>query len=126
MAQPEIAQQTDNSSKAHWQDSEVDVLLRHLVENRAAGGDGGNFSMPTYNSAAAAINADQAIQTIGPLKTGKMAKTKWTSLKKTFNQIEIYRGVSGFHWDNVRGAGIEGVAAASVWDAYVAPKVCHY
>ncbi|KAG1901487.1 uncharacterized protein F5891DRAFT_1187336 [Suillus fuscotomentosus] len=39
-----------------------------------------------------------------------------------FNQIEIYRGVSGFHWDNVRGAGIEGVAAASVWDAYVAPK----
>jgi hypothetical protein len=81
MAQPEIAQQTDNSSKAHWQDSEVDVLLRHLVENRAAGGDGGNFSMPTYNSAAAAINADQAIQTIGPLKTGKMAKTKWTSVR---------------------------------------------
>ncbi|KAG1828580.1 hypothetical protein EV424DRAFT_1536589 [Suillus variegatus] len=95
---------------------EVDVLLYHLIENRAAG--------------VAAINADQAIQTIGPLKTGKMVKTKWTSLKKMFNQIEIYRGVSGFHWDNVRGAGIEGVAAANVWDAYVAPKsriaMCHF
>ncbi|KAG1901665.1 uncharacterized protein F5891DRAFT_1172444 [Suillus fuscotomentosus] len=122
MAQPEITQQTDNSSKAHWQDSEVDVLLHHLVENRAAGGDGGNFSMPTYNSVVAAINADHAIQTIGPLKTAKMVKTKWTLLKKTFNQIEIYCGVSGFHWDNVRGAGIEGVAVASVCDAYVAPK----
>ncbi|KAG2130979.1 uncharacterized protein EDB93DRAFT_1255635 [Suillus bovinus] len=121
MAQPEVTQQTDNS-KAHWQDSEVDVLLHHLVENQAAGSDGGNFSMPTYNSAVAAINADQAIQTIGPLKTGKMVKMKWTLLKKTFNQIQIYRGISGFHWDNIHRAGIEGVAAASVWDTYVAPK----
>ncbi|KAG1790749.1 hypothetical protein EV424DRAFT_1279702, partial [Suillus variegatus] len=102
-----------------WQDAEVDVLLHHLIENRASGGDGGNFSMPTYNSAAAAINTDGTIQTIGPPKTGKMVKTKWTSLKKTFNQIEVYRNVSGFHWDNVRGAGIEGTAAASVWDTYV-------
>ncbi|KAG1800736.1 uncharacterized protein HD556DRAFT_1438735 [Suillus plorans] len=121
MAQPEVTQQTD-SSKAHWQDAEVEVLLHHLIENRASGGDGGNVSMPTYNSAAAAINTDGTIQTIGPPKTGKMVKTKWTSLKKTFNQIEVYRNVSGFHWDNVRGAGIEGTAAASVWDTYVAAK----
>lgn len=79
MAQPEVTQQTD-SSKAHWQDAEVDVLLHHLIENRASGGDGGNFSMPTYNSAAAAINTDGTIQTIGPPKTGKMVKTKWTSV----------------------------------------------
>ncbi|KAG2050046.1 hypothetical protein BDR06DRAFT_1011660 [Suillus hirtellus] len=39
-----------------------------------------------------------------------------------FNQIKIYCSISGFHWDNVHGAGIEGVAAASIWDAYVAPK----
>ncbi|KAG1719686.1 hypothetical protein EDB19DRAFT_1647864 [Suillus lakei] len=127
MAQPEThTTQPANSTKAHWQESEVDVLLQHLIENQAAGGDGGNFPMPIYNSAAAAINANEMIQTIGPQKTGKMAKTKWTLLKKTFNQIEAYRNVSGFHWDNIRGAGIEGVAAASVWDAYVAPKVCHY
>ncbi|KAG1906310.1 uncharacterized protein F5891DRAFT_975719 [Suillus fuscotomentosus] len=78
--------------------------------------------MPTYNSAAAAINANGMIQTIGPPKTGKMVKTKWTLLKKTFNQIEVYRNVSGSHWDNVQGAGIEGTAAASIWDTYVVAK----
>ncbi|KAG2029554.1 hypothetical protein BDR03DRAFT_987677 [Suillus americanus] len=125
MAQPEITLQADNT-KAHWQDAEVDVLLQHLIENHAASGDGRNFTMATFNNAAAALNADGAIQRIGPPKTGKMVKTKWTSLKKIFNQIEIYRNVSGFHWDNVRGAGIEGTAAASVWDTYIDPKVHHY
>ncbi|KAG2126566.1 uncharacterized protein EDB93DRAFT_1097036 [Suillus bovinus] len=112
--------------KAHWQDTEVDLLLQHLIQNRAAGGDGGNFMMPTFNSAATAINDNHAIQTIGPPKTCKMVKTKWTLLKKIYNQIEIYRNVSGFHWDNVWGAGIEGTAAPSVWDMYVDPKVCNY
>ncbi|KAG1787888.1 uncharacterized protein HD556DRAFT_1246200 [Suillus plorans] len=112
--------------KAHWQDTEVDLLLQHLIQNRAAGGDGGNFTMPTFNSAATAINDSHAIQTIGPPKTSKMVKTKWTSLKKIYNQIEIYRNVSGFHWDNVRGARIRGTAATSVWDTYVDPKVCNY
>ncbi|KAG2066415.1 hypothetical protein BDR04DRAFT_1160304, partial [Suillus decipiens] len=121
MAQPEITLQADNA-KAHWQDIEVDVLLHYLIENRAADGDGGNFTMSTFNAAAAAINADTVIQTIGPQKMGKMFKTKWTSLKKIFNQIEIYRNISGSHWDNERGAGIEGTAAASVWDTYVDPK----
>ncbi|KAG1809129.1 uncharacterized protein BJ212DRAFT_1484627 [Suillus subaureus] len=121
MAQPEVTSMLDNA-KAHWQDAEVDVLLHHLIQNRAAGGDGGNFTMPTFNSAAAAINDNDVIQTIGPPKMGKMVKTKWTLLKKIFNQIEIYRNVSVFHWDNVRGAGIKGTAAASVWDTYVDPK----
>ncbi|KAG2342483.1 hypothetical protein BDR05DRAFT_1025897 [Suillus weaverae] len=122
MAQPEVTSQTDNTAKAHWQDTEVDILLRHLFQNWAAGGDGGSFTMPTFNSAATSINAEASIQTIGPPKTGKMVKTKWTLLKKIYNQIEIYCNVSGFHWDNVRGAGIKGTAAASVWDTYIDPK----
>ncbi|KAG2131729.1 uncharacterized protein EDB93DRAFT_1255425 [Suillus bovinus] len=119
MAQPEV---TLDNAKAHWQDAEVDVLLHHLIQNQAVGGDGGNFTMPTFNSAATAINNNDAIQTIGPPKTGKMVKTKWTLLKKIFNQIEIYHNVSSFHWDNVQGAGIKDTAAASVWDMYVDPK----
>ncbi|KAG2356898.1 hypothetical protein BDR07DRAFT_1491307 [Suillus spraguei] len=111
MAQLEITLQADNA-KAHWQDIEVDVLLHYLIENQAASGDGRNFTMSTFNNAAAAINADAAIQTIGPQKTAQ----------KIFNQIEIYHNVSGFHWDNEWGAGIEGTAAASVWDTYVDPK----
>jgi hypothetical protein len=91
MAQPEITSQADNT-KAHWQDAEVDVLLQHLIENRAASGDGGNFTMATFNNAAAAINADGAIQRIGPPKMGKMVKTKWTSVCDfTLNDYELIR-----------------------------------
>ncbi|KAG2122177.1 hypothetical protein BD769DRAFT_1389807 [Suillus cothurnatus] len=117
MAQPEVAQFTQqiDASKAHWQEAEVDVLLHHLIENRAAGGDGGNFQLSTYNSAAAAINSNGTITTMGPPKTGKMVKTKWTS-------IETYRNTSGFHWDNVQGAGIDGPAATTVWNTYIHPK----
>ncbi|KAG1869433.1 hypothetical protein DFJ58DRAFT_855793 [Suillus subalutaceus] len=122
MAQPEVTSMPDNAAKVHWQETEVDVLLQHLIENRAAGGDGGNFTNTTFNSAATAINDNHAIQTIGPPKTARMVRTKWTSLKKIFNQIENYRNVSGFHWDNVRGAGIEGRAAGDVWDTYVNPN----
>ncbi|KAG2078899.1 hypothetical protein BDR04DRAFT_1112263 [Suillus decipiens] len=122
MAQPEITSQADNA-KVHWQDIEMDVLLHYLIENRAVGGNGRNFTMSTFNAAAAAINTDTVIQTIGPQKMGKMVKMKWTSLKKIFNQIEIYHNISGSHWDNERGAGIEGTTAASVWDTYVDPKM---
>jgi len=31
--------------------------------------------------------------------------------------------MSGFHWDNERGAGIEGEAAANVWNMYMEKKV---
>ncbi|KAG1836443.1 hypothetical protein DFJ58DRAFT_734972 [Suillus subalutaceus] len=84
MAQPEITQTAaDNlKPKAQWQDSEVDILLQHFIWNHAAIGDGGNFSGPTFNSAATAINSDETIQTMGPPKTGNMVKTKWTALKK--------------------------------------------
>ncbi|KAG1863544.1 hypothetical protein DFJ58DRAFT_724961 [Suillus subalutaceus] len=102
MAQPEVTSMPDNAAKR--------------------GGDGGNFTNTTFNSAATAINDNHAIQTIGPPKTARMVRTKWTSLKKIFNQIENYRNVSGFHWDNVRGAGIEGRAAGDVWDTYVNPN----
>ncbi|KAG2075321.1 hypothetical protein BDR04DRAFT_34972 [Suillus decipiens] len=124
MAQPEVAQFTQqiDASKAHWQEAEVDVLLHHLIENQAAGGDGGNFQLSTYNSAAAAINSNGTITTMGPPKTGKMVKTKWTSLKKIFHQIETYCNTSGFHWDNVQGAGIDGPAATTIWNTYIHPK----
>ncbi|KAG1874754.1 hypothetical protein DFJ58DRAFT_721749 [Suillus subalutaceus] len=84
MAQPEITQTAaDNlEPKAQWQDSEVDILLQHFIQNHAAIGDSGNFSGPTFNSAATAINSDETIQTMGPPKTGNMVKTKWTALKK--------------------------------------------
>jgi hypothetical protein len=93
MAQPEATSMSDNA-KAHWQDTEVDLLLQHLIHNWAAGGDGGNFMMPTFNSTATAINDSHAIQTIGPSKTGKMVKTKWTSVCDHF--LNDYKFTSMF------------------------------
>jgi hypothetical protein len=40
--------------------------------------------------------------------------------------IESYQNVSGAHWDAQRGANIQGEAAAAVFNAYVAQKVCLY
>jgi hypothetical protein len=44
-------------------------------------------------------------------------------IKRLYTAIEDYRNQSGFHWDNVRGAGIEGDAAASVWTTYTQQEV---
>ena len=38
--------------------------------------------------------------------------------------IESYQNVSGAHWDLQRGANIQREAAATVFGAYVAQKVC--
>jgi hypothetical protein len=62
MAQPEVTSMLDNT-KAHWQDSEVDLLLQHLIHNQAADGDGRNLMMPTFNSAATYSLSCQVKQT---------------------------------------------------------------
>jgi hypothetical protein len=38
--------------------------------------------------------------------------------------IESYQNVSGAHWDLQQGANIQGEAAAAVFGAYIAQKVC--
>ncbi|KAG1795849.1 hypothetical protein EV424DRAFT_1297079, partial [Suillus variegatus] len=83
-------------------------------------GDAGNFKDATYNGAAEAI-AEYLEH--GPAKSGAMCKTKWASLKQTFNAIQKYRQQSGVHWDNIRGANVEGEASTSVWNEYVSKKV---
>jgi hypothetical protein len=44
-------------------------------------------------------------------------------IKHLYTAIESYRSQSGFHWDNDRGAGIEGVEAETVWITYTQQKV---
>lgn len=47
-------------------------------------------------------------------------------LKATYNSIEGYCNASGFQFDNVNGANIEGETAKGIWNDIVAKKVCHY
>jgi hypothetical protein len=65
--------------KAHWTDHEVAELIDYLHTNRSASeGDTGNFSMAVFNNAAAHLSP-HCIQ--GPVKTAKMCKQKWTSVR---------------------------------------------
>ena len=47
-------------------------------------------------------------------------------MKMIYNAIKGYRSQSGVHWDNEKGANIEGKAAADVWMTYIQQhKVSH-
>jgi hypothetical protein len=132
MATPTVAE------KVVWNPAETMGLIDFLIEHRSEG-DGVNFKTSTFNAAAAAI---APFWTVGPAKTGKMCKTKWSGvrllvfsfnpplingdvyfqIKSTYNSIETYRNQSGVSWDNERGAGID-ESSASIWAEYIAIKV---
>ncbi|KAG1878521.1 hypothetical protein C8R48DRAFT_768082 [Suillus tomentosus] len=42
--------------------------------------------------------------------------------EQTYSTIQKYRQLSGVHWDNVRGADIEGEAETAVWNEYISRK----
>ncbi|KAH7902967.1 hypothetical protein BJ138DRAFT_968021, partial [Hygrophoropsis aurantiaca] len=66
-------------------------------------GDSGNFKEAMYCGAADAI---APLLTRGPVKTSQMVRSKWASLKQTYNATESWRNKSGTHWDNIRGTNI--------------------
>ncbi|KAG1842584.1 hypothetical protein C8R48DRAFT_678983 [Suillus tomentosus] len=109
-----MAQESSHTTteRAVWTDTEVDQFLLYLSNNRDKIGDAGNFKDVTYNGAAEAI-AEYLEH--GPVKSGQC-------LKQTFNAIQKYRQQSGVHWDNTRGANVEGEASTSVWNEYVSKK----
>ncbi|KAG2355079.1 hypothetical protein BDR07DRAFT_1493684 [Suillus spraguei] len=114
-----MAQESSHADRAVWTDTETDQLLLYLFNNWDKVGDTGNFKDVTYNGAAEAIS--EYLQS-GPQKTGEMCKTKWASLKQTYNAIQKYHQQSGVHWDNTKGANIEGEAVGSVWNEYISKK----
>ena len=69
-----LQEQDGDVGRAQWNKNEVAKLVDYLHEHRAQRGDTGNFKDPTYNAAAEYI---QPFCTTGPVKTGKMVKTKW-------------------------------------------------
>ncbi|KAG1841958.1 hypothetical protein F4604DRAFT_1939105 [Suillus subluteus] len=96
--------------KAQWNARETDLLLAVLLSKVSEAGNGNGFKPTTFNAVATAL--DQAdLLTAGPPKTAKCCKTKLLLLKQMYGHIETYHGLSGVHWDNERGAGIEGEAA---------------
>lgn len=67
----------ENPQKAVWTAEEIDALVNYLVANHAEAGDGGNFKTATFTAAAREI---LPLLRVGPPKTERMCKTKWSSV----------------------------------------------
>ncbi|KAG0692149.1 hypothetical protein DFH29DRAFT_779771, partial [Suillus ampliporus] len=98
-----------------WNPNEIDAFLAYLISVKSTLA-GMGFKETTFNEAAKHIESKR---THGPVKTGVHCKNKWILLKQTYNVIETYRNRSGCHWDNERGANIQGPAAEAVWEEYI-------
>ena len=64
----------------HWTVEDEVVLIDFLLLHAAAGGDGGNFKMVTFNAAAPVIDAKRAK---GGPKTAKACQNKYNSVYPT-------------------------------------------
>jgi hypothetical protein len=64
-----------HAKNAHWFPRNERKLLEHLIEKRAAAGDGTSFTKTTFTSAAAAVNADSCEK--GAPKTWETCKSKF-------------------------------------------------
>jgi hypothetical protein len=66
-----------NLEQAHWNNAEVNALVNYLYEHRLEAGDGGSFKDVTFNNTLTSI---APLLSQGPVKTGKMCKTKWSAI----------------------------------------------
>ncbi|KAJ6499791.1 hypothetical protein DFH09DRAFT_1336428 [Mycena vulgaris] len=113
---PTDVPETQKPENAHWSRLDVETMLKYLVENKAAAGEGCNFKVTTYQKLLPIINA---VLSRGAPKTVKSCQNKFNNdLKKKFRVIQDIQGQSGFHWDNVTGASID-VASSPAWDTYI-------
>ncbi|KAG9312344.1 hypothetical protein JVU11DRAFT_7661 [Chiua virens] len=83
-------------------------MVAYLHEHRLEGAQGGKFKQSTFNAAAVHI---QPLLVSSKAKDGSSIKTKFSQLRATYSLIASWRNMSGVHWDNKRGANIEGAAA---------------
>src|SRR6202044_789545 len=70
--------------KAQWNENETIALVDFLLEHKSEIGDAGMFKMGTFNAAAGHIAVHH---TSGPMKNGKMCRTKWRAVQIFFLSI---------------------------------------
>jgi hypothetical protein len=70
-----------STDKAQWDEDEIVALLDYLLDHKSAIGEAGSFKMPTFRAAADSIS-DLLVN--GPIKTGKMCKTKWRTVSDVY------------------------------------------
>jgi hypothetical protein len=65
---------TSRGPTAQWNEAETKVLIAYLLEHKSEIDEGGMFKMGAFNATAISIAKHH---TSGPVKMGKMCKTKW-------------------------------------------------
>ncbi|EGN91534.1 hypothetical protein SERLA73DRAFT_67235, partial [Serpula lacrymans var. lacrymans S7.3] len=83
-------------------------------------GDGLNFPKKFWTKAAVEL---QKIQQVSPAKEAEHCTGKWGGgyLRTTYRTVKALSEQSGFHWDNIGGAGIT-VESEIVWAEYLKVK----
>ncbi|KAJ8521979.1 hypothetical protein ONZ45_g1365 [Pleurotus djamor] len=109
------ADQSPKVPRAYWTIIQTKILLDHLVENKAAAGDGANFTKTTWTAAAIKANVKHKS---GPRKTADMCRGKYKTLKTTFEVVDKLRNNSGWSWDDEKGADIT-PEKEGMWNDYV-------
>lgn len=102
------------ASQVSWTDAESDMLLDIISTHKASAGDGLNFKMTFWNTAAAQLPGP----TKGAPKTAKACKERWQRMKKTFDVIERISNASGLSYSRESGASV-GLENEMVWADFV-------
>jgi hypothetical protein len=82
MAQPEVHSNQGKVPHAQWSDNEITALVDYLYEHRSNAEGGGSFKTKVLADAADYINNNEDLATtrMGPPKTAKSVRNKWTSV----------------------------------------------
>ncbi|EGO02664.1 hypothetical protein SERLA73DRAFT_38434, partial [Serpula lacrymans var. lacrymans S7.3] len=86
-----------------------------LKSHRSEAGNGLNFPKKFWTKAAVEL---QKIHQVSPAKEAKHCAGKWGRLRTTYQTVKALSEQSGFHWDDIGGAGIT-VESETVWAEYL-------
>ncbi|KIO10861.1 hypothetical protein M404DRAFT_128975, partial [Pisolithus tinctorius Marx 270] len=96
--------------RVHWNNEETAALIKFLHDNQHEAGDNGNFKMATCQATALHIANHH---TDGPPKNYQVVRNNLTGYVSQHSQP------SGAHWDNEKGANIQGQHAKQVYEDFV-------
>ena len=124
---------TQKKKWAKWTQEDEKAFLEFLVEHCSKAEPHGQFkghtiqkAVPVFNHKYDKTQLMSKWNNVSILITSEFDWTYFVSqLKSVYQAIEGYRGLSGVHWDNERGAGINPASASSVqvFDMYCATLV---
>lgn len=98
----QLPSKDSSTRQVSWTDAESDLLLDLITSHKASAGDGLNFKMAFWNTAAARLPEPAR----GAPKTAKSCKERWQRMKKTFDVVDRIVNMSAFTYSRELGANI--------------------